>query len=127
MESDARSLRKFGITLGVAFVAISGLIYLKRQYFSLPLLIVALAFLASALTIPNALKPVYIIWMKLASVLSWINTRLILCLIFYLVFMPIGLVLRLCGKDLLDRKIQKESNSYWKKKETAPANYERQF
>ena len=127
MESDARSLRKFGITLGVALVAISGLIYLKRQYFSLPLLIAALAFLTSALVIPNALKPVYTIWMKLISVLSWINTRLILCLIFYLVLMPIGLVLKLCGKDLLDRKIQKDSNSYWKKKEIAPADYGRQF
>ena len=127
MNRDTTSLRKFGITMGVALLVIGGLIYFIRHYFSAPVVFISVAFFASAFTLPLILKPVYIIWMKIASVLSWINTRLILCLIFYLVFMPIGLVLRLCGKDLLDRKIQKDSNSYWKKKEIAPANYERQF
>ena len=49
--------------------------------------------------------------------LGWINTRLILFIIFYLVFTPIGLVMRLFGVDLLDKKIDKNKNSYWRRKE----------
>lgn len=68
--------------------------------------------------------------MKFALILSWINTRIILILLFYLVFTPIGLILKLLGKDLLDRKINKADKSYWRKKEKnelSLAAYEKQF
>jgi uncharacterized protein involved in cysteine biosynthesis len=68
--------------------------------------------------------------MKLAFVLAWINTRLILWIIFYLVFTPIGLVMRLLGVDLLARKIEKNKDTYWIKKEKSgfePKDYARQF
>lgn len=76
------------------------------------------------------LKPLYIAWMRLASGLSWINTRLALLIIFYLLFTPIGLIIRLFGIDLLDIRIEKNKESYWKKKEKHEFNalgYERQF
>lgn len=76
------------------------------------------------------LKSLYSLWMKFALILSWINTRLILIILFYLIFTPIGLVLRILGKDLLDRKINKISKSYWRKKEENKfglAAYQKQF
>jgi hypothetical protein len=94
------------------------------------LLLVAAAFFGAAVAIPTMLKPVYILWMRLALVLSWANTRLILLLMFYLIFTPIGLALRLIGKDLLGRRIEKGMASYWAKKEKAvfrKEDYERQF
>ncbi len=116
--------------MGIVLAVITGLIYLKRQYFSLPVSIAAFAFFTSASVFPVVLKPVYVAWMRLAFVLSWINTRLILCLIFYLVFTPIGLAIKLCGRDLLDRKFEKRKVSYWKTKDAAafnPLDYARQF
>jgi uncharacterized protein involved in cysteine biosynthesis len=68
--------------------------------------------------------------MKLAYVLSWVNTRLLLFLIFYFVFTPIGCILKLLRKDLLEEGISKEGKSYWRKKdkhEFGVASYERQF
>lgn len=76
------------------------------------------------------LKPLYALWMKFALVLSWINTRIILFLMFYLIFTPLGLILKLLGKDLLDIKINKSAKSYWRKKEKNEfglSSYERQF
>jgi len=76
------------------------------------------------------LKPLYALWMKFALVLSWINTRLILIILFYLVFTPIGLILKLLRKDLLDKKIIKAEKSYWRKKEKNELGlvaYEKQF
>lgn len=75
-------------------------------------------------------KSLYALWMKFALVLSWVNTRLILFFLFYLVFTPIGLILKLLGKDLLDRKINKADKTYWKKKEInelGSSSYEKQF
>ena len=65
--------------------------------------------------------------MKLSFILAWINTRLILIVIFYLIFAPIGIAMRLFRLDLLDRKIDKNTASYWKNKIIHNLYYERQF
>ena len=71
-------------------------------------------------------KPIYDLWMKFAAVLAWINTRLILIVMFYLVITPIGLIMRLFGMDYLSLKIEKDKESYWIKNDKK-INYERQF
>lgn len=86
--------------------------------------------MAGSIRIGLALKYIYRLWMKLGLVLSWINTRLILIILFYLLFTPMGIVMRMFGVDLLDRKIEKGKDSYWRKKEKKefnPPDYERQF
>ncbi|MFA5350415.1 MAG: SxtJ family membrane protein [Candidatus Omnitrophota bacterium] len=75
-------------------------------------------------------KPLYICWMKLAYALSWFNSRLLLFLIFYFVFTPIGWILKLLRKDLLDMRIKRGEKSYWRKKdknEFGTVSYEKQF
>ena len=87
-------------------------------------------FLAAGLLYGVILKPLYIAWMTFAFILGWINTRVILGLFFYCAMTPLGLVLRLMGKDLLDEKIDRGAKSYWKKREQRPvdpARYERLF
>ncbi|MDD5255017.1 MAG: SxtJ family membrane protein [Candidatus Omnitrophica bacterium] len=130
LNCDKRSLRNFGITMAVAFLVIAGILALKHKSAPMPLLYVALGFLLTGLIMPMALKHLYIAWMRLAFVLGWINTRLLLCVLFYLVFTPIGLALRLFGKDLLDRKFDKNAETYWHRREKrhlTAEEYERQF
>ncbi|MET0013171.1 MAG: SxtJ family membrane protein [Sedimenticola sp.] len=64
-----------------------------------------------SLIFPIGLRPVYRIWMSIAEVLGWINTRIILGLIFYIIFVPTGLLMRLF-KDPLHRKIEKDMKTY---------------
>ena len=67
---------------------------------------------------------------KIAHALGWFNTRLILTVMFYLLFTPIGLVLRLLGKDLLNRKIEPNAETYWIDREEEAFDrkrYEKQF
>ena len=59
---------------------------------------------------------VYRWWMKFARVLVFINTRILLTLVYFLLIGPISLIIRLMGKDYLDRTI-KPSESFWKAKE----------
>lgn len=63
------------------------------------------------------MKPIHIGWMTLAFALGWFNTRLLLGIFFYLVLTPIGVLMRLFGKDLLDQRIDKNAPSYWKKRD----------
>lgn len=57
-----------------------------------------------ALLIPTSLQPVYLVWMKLGQVLNWINTRLILGVVFFLLILPMGLLRRFFGSDTMRRK-----------------------
>lgn len=130
LNLDKQSLRKFGITMGAAFLVIALIVFLKHKYIIFPAVIISAVFFTLAFIIPGILRPAYVIWMRLAYVLSWFNTRLILLAIFYLIFTPIGFIIRITGKDLLDRKIDKNKESYWIKKENNKFNaldYERQF
>lgn len=111
-----------------AFLVISGVLFFRHKSGALPLLVISFMFLTGGMFLPHLLKPVYIGWMRLAFALGWVNTRIILIVLFYLIFTPIGLVMRLLRIDLLERS--KSKGSYWKQKETLvfnPLDYERRF
>jgi hypothetical protein len=69
---------------------------------------IALVFLLLGLAVPRALGPIYRLWMKLAEALGWINTRILLIIVYYLVVTPIGLLMRLFRRSPLPA-------GYWQK------------
>jgi hypothetical protein len=130
LNFEKNNLRKFATTMGIAFLVMSALLVFNHKRNILPFAIISAGFFVLSFTFPLILKPVYFIWMKLAFILSWINTRLILIIIFYLIFTPIRMLMRLFGKDLLELKIEKNTSTYWKKKDKGNLglnNYEKQF
>ncbi|MCX5701514.1 MAG: SxtJ family membrane protein [Candidatus Omnitrophica bacterium] len=130
LNLDKTKLRKFGITMGIFFLIITFIILLKNKEGIIPASILSIIFIILAVFAWTLLRPLYIFWMRLAFILAWINTRLILSILFYLVFTPIGIGMRLFGGDLLDKKIEKNKESYWVKKEKTAfkqSDYERQF
>jgi len=131
LDLSKNNLRKFGITMAIAILVFAGLVFwLKHKIILRPALYCSLTFLSLAIILPVVLKPVYIVWMKFAHILGWINTRLIVFIIFYLIFAPMGIIMRLLGKDLLERKMGIKMPTYWHKKEAVPFNrqdYERKF
>jgi len=130
IKTDKLVLRKFGLTMALLFAIAAAVIFLKHRQLAPSITIISVLFLLGGLSIPCSLKYPYITWMKLAFILSWFNTRLLLCVIFYFIFSPIGLIMRLFRVDLLERKAMPGRISYWKRKdnkEHLPENYERQF
>ncbi len=65
-----------------------------------------------ALLAPRLLGPVHKLWMKIADALAWFNTRVLLGVVYYLVMTPTGIVMRLMGRDPLDRTLG-DRPSYW--------------
>ena len=71
------------------------------------------AFLVAALILPPVLAPIERVWMALARLLQVVMTTLILTLMFFVVMTPMGFLLRLSGKDLLDMRRDPDAESYW--------------
>ena len=57
-----------------------------------------------ALIAPTMLNPVYRIWMKFAGIIGLINTRVILFIVYFAIFFPLAMLMRLFGRDVLRRK-----------------------
>jgi len=79
---------------------------------------------------PLLLRPVFQVWLKGAHFIGRVNTQIILTLIYYLVFTPYGLVMRLFGRDPLQRKLT-SAGTYWEVLEFEglkdKTRYEKQF
>ncbi len=73
----------------------------------------AVLFLLAALTYPRLLRPLNIIWFKFGLLLHHIVNPIIMSLLFFLTIWPIGLILRITGKEFLRLRREPESDSYW--------------
>ncbi len=76
-------------------------------------------FLTTGLVGYPVLRPIYVGWMKFAFVLGWINMRVLLGVFFFLILTPVGVFMRVFGKDLLEERIDRRAGSYWKVREPA--------
>ena len=113
---DKQGLRKFGLVTGSIVVVLFGILLPLLFGFDYPLWPWYLggSLAALALVIPAALNPVYHGWMRFGAVLGWINTRIILGIVFYVVFTPVSAIIRLIGHDPMKRKFEKEPGTYRK-------------
>ena len=111
---DKQELRKFGLVFAGMFILIFGLLLPWIWDKSSPMWpwIVAAVFVATALLVPMVLGPVYRLWMKIGHVLGWINTRIILGIMFFLMFAPVALLLRLLRKDMLRQRLDTAATTY---------------
>lgn len=79
---------------------------------------------------PSLIKPVFVGLSVLTFPIGWVISNLILIVVYYLVLTPIGLVLRLLGRDSMTRSLDREAKSYWHAHQPGaggPARYFRQF
>ena len=125
-----KELRRFGFTVAVPFFVLAAL-WVWRGHAILPALFGGLAVILSgfALFAPELLEPVHRVWMGAAHILGWFNTRVIMGVVYFLVMTPTGIIMRLVGRDPLDRRLM-DRPSYWVKRmeyRDPRASMERQF
>ena len=130
IKSGKKELREFGLTVGVILVILGSVALWRGKAIAIYLLGPGIFLVASGLAIPRILKPLHKIWMSLAIIIGFFVSRIILSLLFCVVLTPVGLALRIFGKDTLDRRIEKSRDSYWLEKENKikdKASYENQY
>jgi hypothetical protein len=109
------SERSFGITFAVVFALLSVWLYFRKGhagYASLTL-IAAAGFLAAAYVRPEVLRPINKIWLRFGLLLHKVINPIVMGLLFFLVFTPMAMVMRMLGKDFLRITRSPEQSTYW--------------
>ena len=129
IKSTKKELKQFSIVIGIVFVLIGFYQFSFTNNsgfysFSSGLLILIIGHL-----VPKVLLPFQKLWMIFSVIIGWIMSRVILTILFYFVMSPIGLFLRIMGKDILNKKLDTSSTTYWisKTKNTDINRYSKQF
>lgn len=112
-RKSVRELRRFGLIMAVPLAALGGLAVWRGRAWGPYALGLAAAFLLCGLIAPRILGPVERAWMAFAKVMSIVMTFVILTLTYYLVITPVGLVVRLTGKDSLQLRRSRKRISFW--------------
>ena len=118
-------LRSFGLITGAIFIVLFGLFfpYILNRAFPVWPWVIAGVLWCCALTFPNSLRRVYIVWMKVGGILGWINTRIILGAMYFLMVTPMSVVMRLLGYDAMTRNLKEKLTTFRKVKEVLPKKH----
>ena len=120
------SNRSFGIVFFIVFLLISIWPLINEQNIRVWSLVIAIIFLTLGLLNSNILTPLNFVWIKFGEKLGAVIAPLILGLIYFIVVTPIGLFMRLIGKDLLKINFSR-SDTYWVKRRKKAGSMKRQF
>jgi hypothetical protein len=118
---SSRTLRQFAALWLLAFTALAGWRWLRHGDVLLPWLFLGLAVTVGPLGLvrPQWLRPVFVGWMIVVFPIGWIVSHLMLGVLFFGLFTPLGLLFRLAGRDALARRCRSGHNSYWAPKPAA--------
>ena len=120
------SNRSFGIVFFSVFLLISIYPLLNDGNIRFWSLIIALIFLILAILNSKILTPLNKIWFKFGLFLSKVISPIIMIIIFFFVVTPIGFIMRILGKDILNLK-KNNNKSYWIEKSEPKSNMKNQF
>ena len=113
LSPSKRQLREFGLLIGIGVPVLLGLVPgILGHGFMVWTLCVGCPVLVFTFLAPNYLYWSYIIWMKLGTLLGWINNKLLLVLVYVVMLLPISFLMRLFGYDPLKSKISKDIKTY---------------
>lgn len=104
--------RKFAIPVGLAFLALTGLmIWRGHEAVASILGGIGILLILAGLSIPTRLGPIYRAWMGLALAISKVTTPIFMGIVYYLVLTPTGVVMRLLGRHPL--RHEPNEDTYW--------------
>jgi hypothetical protein len=112
-DTKPGSDRNFGLVMAGAAALFGSLPLLRGAQPHWTLLGVAVAFAGFALLMPRTLHPLNYVWFRFGLLLHRIISPLVIGGVFFLCVTPIGLILRLCGKDVLSLRRRADLTSYW--------------
>ena len=125
-EIKIGSNRSFGVVFFVVFLLIALYPVINNGEIRIWSLISSIIFLILGLLNSKLLNPLNKLWFKFGIVLGKIISPLIMGIIFFLVVTPIGLIMRILGKDLLNLKFNTQK-SYWIERESVKSKMKNQF
>ena len=127
----AGQLRVFSAVLVVFSAAVSAWLYYKTDYSHIAIYVLTIGTSAGVVGLawPPFARVVYVVWMVIVLPIGWIVSHAALAVLFYLVFTPIAIIMKLCGYDSMQRKFDRQAATYWKRRQQNDDNsrYFKQF
>ena len=121
------SNRNFGLVFFFVFLIVSIWPIISGESIRIWSVAISLVFLILGLMNSKVLTPLNKLWFKFGIILGAIVAPVIMSIIFFLAITPIGLLMKILGKDLLNKKINKKKNTYWIKRDVPVGTMKRQF
>jgi hypothetical protein len=115
-EEDGKppSERRFGLSVGILLLVVAAfLLWRERPIWAAGLLATGACLVALAVAAPRLLGPLNRGWARLGLVLHALVTPAVMALLFYLTVTPVGLVMRLLGKDFARLRMDHGAATYW--------------
>ena len=122
-ELDRAGLRNFGLMFAAFFSGIFALLlpFIRGVDFPWWPLVVSALVAVFSLVFPDRLEKFYKLWMRFGMAIGAVVTRVILSIVFYVVIFPMGLVMRLAGKDPMNREIHNKGIKSYRVESKVPA------
>ena len=121
------SNRNFGIVFFFVFLIISLWPLTNENPLRVWSIFVAIIFLILGLMNSKLLTPLNILWFKFGKLLGFIIAPIVMGIVFFIVITPIGLFMKIIGKDLLNDKYNNKNKSYWINREKSKGTMKQQF
>ena len=121
------SNRNFGLVFFIVFLIISFWPLTNIESIRVWSIIISLIFLILGLLNSKLLTPLNKIWFKFGMILGGVVAPIVMGIIFFSVVTPIGIIMKITGKDLLNKKYNKKKKTYWIKRNQSMGTMKRQF
>jgi uncharacterized membrane protein len=111
-----RELRQFaGIWFPAFFAVVCSIAYRRTHSLNIVASIAVCAFAISliGLIAPRLMKPIFVGWMYASFPIGFVVSHIVIGAIFFLVITPIGLIMRLIGRDAMYRNFDRQAATYW--------------
>ncbi len=121
------SNRNFGLVFFIVFLIVGLWPLTYDEPIRIWSAIISSIFLILGLMNSKLLTPLNKLWFKFGMILGAIVSPVVMGVVFFLVVTPIGLIMKIMGKDLLNKKYDKKKRTYWIKRDTLIGTMKRQF
>ena len=121
------SNKNFGLVFFIVFLILGFWPIKNGGEIRIWLVVISLIFLVSGMMKSKLLTPLNQLWFKFGMILGAIAAPIVMGAVFFLVVTPIGIVMKLMGKDLINKKHDKKKETYWITRRTSISSMKRQF
>jgi len=126
-EIKISSNKSFGIVFFVIFLVVALWPLINEGEIRIWSIVISIIFLFLGLINSKILTPLNKLWFRFGILLGSVFSPIVMGIIYFGVITPIGFLMKLIGKDILNLKQNKKSSTYWIKKEKVISNMKNQF
>ena len=127
IHTEQSSEKSFGVIFSIVFLIVSLYPLFNSEGLRIWALAVSAIFLLFAFLAPSILILPNKLWFKFGMLLGSIVAPILMLLVYFITVLPVGLIMRLLGKDILKQKLDKSAKSYWIERREPIGSMKNQF